>query len=70
MDGQQFLTPAETARCFRVSIATIRRRCRDGSLRHRRVGRQLRIPACVLLENSTGEAGRGMGVSIEKLATA
>jgi excisionase family DNA binding protein len=44
-----FLTPSEVAERWRVSDQTVLNACRDGKLRHFRIGRQIRIhPDAVL----------------------
>lgn len=59
-----FLTVDEVARTLRVSAETVRRRCREGSMAHRRLGRTgraIRIPASVL--DGAEDAARGSSCS-------
>ena len=47
----EFLTVAEAASVLRVSLRTLRRRLAAGEIPHIRVGRQVRIPRRIVLEN-------------------
>lgn len=44
-----YYTPAEAAEILKVSEDTVRRMLKRGELRHRRLGRLIRIPASSLL---------------------
>jgi excisionase family DNA binding protein len=53
---REFLTPEEVAAVWRVSVATIYRRCADGRVPHIRVGGgngPLRIPASAVVPDQT-----------------
>lgn len=51
-------TPAEAARALGVSLSTVRRRVRDGSLPVRRVGRSVRIDLAAMHAPSEAEVLR------------